>query len=1188
MASMGFSSFFKKLSKEEYRRNMETKMGHAVLVTQAQIHTPSSSPSTAASSKARKRTEKRADSGESNVSRAESETDVIEVVVLDGEEGENNAGVNGNGKKISKSLFKKRKNENKGKKDVDDVSVDVDFYNVAKGNNEAPVERKCKVKEMVRIKDVETKMGDADEEEKRPKMDDADKEAKRPKVADKQEKEEKRPKVGDADKDKEEKRREGKISLKLFGKKQKKTEKPAQDDDSVDFDFLQSSHKRPRTPPTATAEAVKDPPSPELFKQRPPATKKRRRGGAAAHRAQVNYDSDSLDVEVLSKMSAKAFGGGGGSPDDSSSNAFTALMKKPLADNYKRPVVETGAAESDISPAGNKENSSKGYGKANYDETMDKGRSEVSANDTKKTVSGNAFAKLMTAAKTKGVWAAAEAALSEKMDVVDSETNVTRKERECQEQQLSKDKTSVKENKAAKPKKDGRDIFAKLMSESKESSRTASTLEGASSINRNEQPLKAEKPLSRPESTDHKEEVADVKTVIVDKTANTASPIKERGQPSAKEKCLSMSQAQCSSESVPKKDIMVGKDAFAKLMSESKESSRPSSTLEEVPTTKKRGRPSKAVKSSSRPESPDHKKEVADDQTKTKDKKVNKVSPKKGRGRTSAKGKSLSKAPGLSESEPVGKDALAKLISESKESSRPSSPLEEVPTRRKRGRPSKAEKPSSRPGSPHHKEKASDDHTQTEDEKANKVSPGKGQALPSAKSKSQVARSSESEPVCQDAFVKLISESKDAFVKLMSESKESSRPSSPLEEVLTINKRDEPLKDEQPLSRPVFPHHKEEVADDQTQAEDEKANKVSKSQAEHSSESEPIGKDAFAKLMSESKESSRPSSPLEEVPTRKKRGRPSKAEKPPSRPQTPDYIAEDSAPPLSDRRSSRILKNKDVSDQKRKEQEEMERMLDDEITEGVKSQRSKKRQREEEMIVDLAEEEDDSDDEIKIEKIVLSPMRKKKATASFGGGGKLIASIFIKGKKANPIKIIEDPEKVAARKAFLMSSAPDVLRSSTGAGVCDEDEDLADFAPFASLGHVRQQQDDDKDPFWHLPMQDVAFAKKKAETAVEQDNHTEAAGIGQFCRLSPSHLNSARGLAAMPSSAAAEQSFRSPSAVVERLSSLQIYHFVKGLSEEGEERGDAFPVNAVFRRFVEKKVESDAIEAEARSKNLVR
>ena len=62
------------------------------------------------------------------------------------------------------------------------------------------------------------------------------------------------------------------------------------------------------------------------------------------------------------------------------------------------------------------------------------------------------------------------------------------------------------------------------------------------------------------------------------------------------------------------------------------------------------------------------------------------------------------------------------------------------------------------------------------------------------------------------------------------------------------------------------------------------------------------------------------------------------------------------------------------------------------------------------------------DDDVYVEKVILTPNKKR-----VGKSDKKLASIFIMGKKANSIKVIEDPVKVAARQAFLHSSVPQTL-----------------------------------------------------------------------------------------------------------------------------------------------------------------
>ena len=308
---------------------------------------------------------------DSNVSRAEGEeTDGIEVVEVsdgDDDEGEEEAKENGGDgaeaepAKISSNLFRRRKEREIADGTTgDDISVDVDFFNQAKPD---PAEA------------AEMNVDEIDGAKSRA--------------------------------------REGKISLKLFEKKKRKKGEPtkrsaadeqmADEEDSVDMDFLSSSRKRPLN---EEEKAEKKPLSPQLFKP----SKRRKRGGAAAAAGKIkstklSYDSDSLDVEVLSALAAKSFGGGSGggsgpSPE-TSPNAFTALMKKPLAENYcgKSTKPETKAAvegasdlaQSDVSPTGNKENA--------------KSAVEVpSGTGKRKEVKNNAFARLMTAAKKRGVW----------------------------------------------------------------------------------------------------------------------------------------------------------------------------------------------------------------------------------------------------------------------------------------------------------------------------------------------------------------------------------------------------------------------------------------------------------------------------------------------------------------------------------------------------------------------------------------------------------------------------------------------------------------------------------------------------------------------------------------------------------------------------------------------------------------
>jgi hypothetical protein len=129
-------------------------------------------------------------------------------------------------------------------------------------------------------------------------------------------------------------------------------------------------------------------------------------------------------------------------------------------------------------------------------------------------------------------------------------------------------------------------------------------------------------------------------------------------------------------------------------------------------------------------------------------------------------------------------------------------------------------------------------------------------------------------------------------------------------------------------------------------------------------------------------------------------------------------------PEVSRRSSVRIQKNMAEIVKKKESQMMMEVDDDDEEEERASSKRKrgpkpgkKNRPDTEEMIVDLQN--SDDDDDIYIEKVVITPQKKAKAK---------LASIFVMGKKANAIKVVEDPARVAARQAFLHSAVPQTLR----------------------------------------------------------------------------------------------------------------------------------------------------------------
>ena len=155
----------------------------------------------------------------------------------------------------------------------------------------------------------------------------------------------------------EEEKKQVKVSSKLFkksgggGAKRKKsgaavsnttTVPPPIDDESRDFDFLQVKKGSGDETPAALEEPTKkddtaereEEDSPELFKHRPKRPRRRR----GAKREEVNncYDSDSIDLDALSRIVDRDVGAAAsaGMASSAGNASFTALIEKPLAPAY--------------------------------------------------------------------------------------------------------------------------------------------------------------------------------------------------------------------------------------------------------------------------------------------------------------------------------------------------------------------------------------------------------------------------------------------------------------------------------------------------------------------------------------------------------------------------------------------------------------------------------------------------------------------------------------------------------------------------------------------------------------------------------------------------------------------------------------------------------------------------------------
>ena len=119
---------------------------------------------------------------------------------------------------------------------------------------------------------------------------------------------------------------------------------------------------------------------------------------------------------------------------------------------------------------------------------------------------------------------------------------------------------------------------------------------------------------------------------------------------------------------------------------------------------------------------------------------------------------------------------------------------------------------------------------------------------------------------------------------------------------------------------------------------------------------------------------------------------------------------------------------------------------------------------------DEGEEEGNSDDDdIKIDKIIVKNNTKNSSLSCSSGGSKM-APIFQRSNAKSGAKTSSsktptetavasevDPAKLAARKAFLLSSVPDSLKDIHRRKMAEADQSETWVTPFASkMGHVRQ------------------------------------------------------------------------------------------------------------------------------------
>ena len=252
-----------------------------------------------------------------------------------------------------------------------------------------------------------------------------------------------------------------------------------------------------------------------------------------------------------------------------------------------------------------------------------------------------------------------------------------------------------------------------------------------------------------------------------------------------------------------------------------------------------------------------------------------------------------------------------------------------------------------------------------------------------------------------------------------------------------------------------------------------------------------------------------------------------------------------------------------------------------------KSSRKRKVKKSAEKSEQSSDEEENSDSEIKIEKEILNSKVTKKP----------IASIFAKKsskKVVEEIEVIEeDPAKVAARKAFLLSSVPDALKSHVDRHrrcLQDGNDEFggAYLTPYVSnIGHVTQiQPQTGCDSLENSNGDQKSLKLRKLDNiSNEQMSSTSKSMIGYYGTLVSQTKTKKPTIVSIDENGREFGQFEK----IQRLVASQIYcHFLairKSLLLDGS--GSA-QLNAtkIFRRYLERKIEADTLEEEARTKNV--
>ena len=212
------------------------------------------------------------------------------------------------------------------------------------------------------------------------------------------------------------------------------------------------------------------------------------------------------------------------------------------------------------------------------------------------------------------------------------------------------------------------------------------------------------------------------------------------------------------------------------------------------------------------------------------------------------------------------------------------------------------------------------------------------------------------------------------------------------------------------------------------------------------------------------------------------------------------------------------------------------------------------------------------------------------------------ADIFLigkKGKKQNNIDD-EDPGLAAARKAFLLSSVPQVLRNQVD--ISKQNEKWCDDVQyFSNIGHITQINSD-----YPLLNSNKKLDFPIRPEFIRQENPFES-NIGESYHSTVKNLSTFNCITKKYAEQGESRDEKTPFLSF-RLNTKEVYNCVKLMKLADKQKAlegqpyqskapnlqwqsvnikseSAFPINKVFRRYVERKLEADTIEFEARKKN---